>query len=138
MSRRYSLAHFSSFTNSFDGLNAGTSRSGTITVVFLEMLRAVFALRCLTRKVSEASQADIHLAALRLAHLLHKFFHNGRNRYGLDTRFTGNLLYYFRFRHIRTSFVRNSILLPRLSTIQYDNIGSMTGLLTKKTGLYSI
>ena len=88
----------------------------------------------LDQKSSEASQADIHLAALRLAHLLHKFFHNGRNRYGLDTRFTGNLLYYFRFRHIRTSFVRNSILLPRLSTIQYDNIGSMTGLLTKKPG----
>ena len=67
MSRRYSLAHFSSFTNSFDGLNAGTSRSGTITVVFLEILRAVFALRCLTRKVPKPLRltSSLRLCALR-------------------------------------------------------------------------
>lgn len=36
--------------NSFEGLNAGMEWAGTMIVIFVEMLRAVLAARCLIRK----------------------------------------------------------------------------------------
>lgn len=45
------LPHFSKREKSGEALNAGISWAGTVIVVFFEMLRAVFSLRCLMRKV---------------------------------------------------------------------------------------
>ena len=56
-------------------------------------------LAVLDEESAESAKEDILLTNQGRTDLLHKFFDNGRNGYGLDTRCTGDLLYNFLLCH---------------------------------------
>ncbi len=51
-------------------------------------------------RAAQIRKENVFLTNLGCTHLFHKFLDNGRNGYGLDARFPGDLLYDICFSHV--------------------------------------
>ena len=66
----------------------------------LHDITALFLLAAFNQEGSEAAEVNVFLTNLGCTHLFHRFLDNGRNGYGLDARFPGDLLYDICFDHV--------------------------------------